>query len=75
MGLIQSEGGDESGANRNASSGVDVSQGCYGDYPLIQSTSKPSQTYNDIKQLSVADDSNSVWIRARMYTSRIKGLC
>ena len=75
MGFIQSEGGDESGANRNAPSGVDVSQDCYGDYPLIQSTNKPSQTYNDIKQLSVADDSNSVGIRARMYTSRIKGLC
>lgn len=57
----------------NAADTVDVSQGLYGNYGLIQSTERPERLYGDVKDLNVGKDGETVWIRARLFTSRMKG--
>ena len=52
---------------------MDVSEGKYGNYPLIQSTGKPDITYDDIKDVTLVKDGKETWVRARMFTSRLKG--
>ena len=54
-------------------SGVDVSEGKYGNYPLIQSRNKPDIVYDDIRDLTLAKDGSETWVRARLFTSRLKG--
>ena len=54
-------------------SGIDVSEGKYGNYPLIQSRDKPDIVYDDIRDLTLAKDGSEIWVRARLFTSRLKG--
>lgn len=54
----------------------DVSAGLYGTFALIQSEDSPerrSRVFTDIKSLAPNLANTSVWIRARLQTSRAKG--
>ena len=51
----------------------DVSKGCYGIMPLIQSAEKIDRTVLDLKQLTPSLVDKKVWVRARLQTSRAKG--
>ncbi|XP_055347102.1 aspartate--tRNA ligase, cytoplasmic-like [Paramacrobiotus metropolitanus] len=53
--------------------GEDISKDLYGKLPLIQSTSKPDRTLTKLKDLGVALADQSLWVRARVQTSRAKG--
>ncbi|KAG6458108.1 hypothetical protein O3G_MSEX010667 [Manduca sexta] len=52
----------------------DTSEGRYGNMPLIRSTGENrDRVYTDVKDLGVKLDGQTVWVRARLQTSRAKG--
>lgn len=52
----------------------DISEGRYGVYKLIQSTGENAKRlYTDIRDLNTRLHQRTVWVRARMQTSRAKG--
>ena len=53
--------------------GPDVSAGNYGVSPMNQSRDKPDFRFIDVSVLSSKLNEQSVWIRARLHTSRAKG--
>lgn len=52
----------------------DVSKGMYGNMPMIQSANKLDTEFLDLKDLTPAQADKKVWVRARLQTSRAKGL-
>ncbi|XP_060593999.1 aspartate--tRNA ligase, cytoplasmic-like isoform X1 [Ruditapes philippinarum] len=51
----------------------DVSQGCYGNLPLIQSQERIDRKILPLKELTADLADTKVWVRARLQTSRSKG--
>ena len=54
---------------------IDVSEGLYGNMPLIQSCERPDRqilNIGDISGSALADQ--QVWVRGRLHTSRLKGM-
>ena len=51
----------------------DVSQGCYGNLPLIQSQERIDRKILALKELTADLADKKVWVRARLQTSRSKG--
>ena len=51
----------------------DVSVGRYGISPMNQSRDRPSHTFIDVAMLSTKLNEQTVWLRARLHTSRAKG--
>ena len=45
----------------------------YGHYPLVQSARVTTRVFSNIADLDASHDGNTVWVRARLYTSRSKG--
>ncbi|KAK3578799.1 hypothetical protein CHS0354_030217 [Potamilus streckersoni] len=62
--------GEEDGA---AESEADCSEGCYGDFPLIQSKEKVARKLYKLNELTPALKDQKIWVRARLQTSRSKG--
>uniref|UniRef100_A0A7E4UTF2 Aspartate--tRNA ligase, cytoplasmic n=1 Tax=Panagrellus redivivus TaxID=6233 RepID=A0A7E4UTF2_PANRE len=56
-----------------AAAEVDVSEGHYGTYGLIQSTERKDITFTNVADLTEALDGKEVWLRGRLHTSRVKG--
>lgn len=53
---------------------VDVSEGKYGNFPLIRSDKRiEERKFTYIKDLNKTISGNYVWIRARLHTSRARG--
>ncbi|CAB3375122.1 Hypothetical predicted protein [Cloeon dipterum] len=51
----------------------DCSVGKYGGLGLIQSGERPAREYLHVRDLGAAQSNKTVWIRARLHTSRAKG--
>lgn len=51
----------------------DVSEGCYGNLPLIQSRERIDRKILALKELTADLADQKVWVRARLQTSRSKG--
>lgn len=51
----------------------DVSEGCYGNLPLIQSTERNDRRIFALRELTSNLADKKVWVRARLQTSRSKG--
>lgn len=63
-----------SGQVQQEASEPDVSEGRYGQLKLIQSSGEHrDRVYTDVKDLTVKLNGQSVWVRARLQTSRAKG--
>jgi len=65
--------GDAGQAGDEEDLGPDVSAGNYGVSPMNQSRDKPDFRFIDVSVLSSKLNEQSVWIRARLHTSRAKG--
>lgn len=53
---------------------VDVSEGKYGNFPLIRSDRRiEERKFTYIKDLNKTISGNDVWVRARLHTSRARG--
>jgi len=59
-------GGDEATAE-------DCSAGRYGNLPMIQSQNKPDRTLTGVKELTTSRVGQTIWLRGRLYTSRVVG--
>ena len=72
----QANGGDGGAANEAAAvdDGPDVSVGKYGKLPMNMSREKLNRQFIDIGILNPKLNSQNVWIRARLHTSRAKGI-
>lgn len=66
-------GVEEAEADDKDDTGPDVAQGKYGNLPMNQSRDKPKRTLVDIAILGTKLAGQSVWVRARLHTSRAKG--
>ncbi|XP_026323248.1 aspartate--tRNA ligase, cytoplasmic [Hyposmocoma kahamanoa] len=61
-------------AQSQETSEPDISEGRYGVLKLIQSSGENRErVYTDVKDLGVKMDGQTVWVRARLQTSRAKG--
>jgi hypothetical protein len=68
------EGGADGAEDGGSASGPDVAQGRYGDAPMNMSREKPkNKAFIDVKVLSPKLANQSVWLRARLHTSRATG--
>ena len=52
---------------------VDISEGNYGTYPLMQSKEKNDRQLVRVGELDPSKADQEVWVRGRMHTSRAKG--
>ena len=52
----------------------DISEGRYGNLPLIQSRERIDRKVLDLKELNSDLADKKVWVRARLQTSRSKGV-
>ena len=71
--LCELQSGGPQQVEESANAGVDVSAGHYGNYPLIQSHDKPDKDFIDVRDVDMSREGQSVWLRGRMFTSRMKG--
>uniref|UniRef100_A0A0N4ZA74 Aspartate--tRNA ligase, cytoplasmic n=1 Tax=Parastrongyloides trichosuri TaxID=131310 RepID=A0A0N4ZA74_PARTI len=69
------KGGDENVKqdDENKDNAVDVSEGLYGSYGLIQSGEKKDITFTEVKDINSSLNKKEVWIRGRLHNSRVKG--
>ena len=54
--------------------GVDVSEGKYGSYGLMQSKEIKTQELTRVGSLDLSKADQDVWVRGRLHTSRAKGV-
>lgn len=45
----------------------------FGNYPMIRSATSGTRTFTDIASLNASMDGQTVWVRARLHTTRGKG--
>ena len=57
----------------NKASEVDVSEGLYGDMAMIRSEAKVDRTLTRVGDITADKDEQTVWVRGRLFTSRLKG--
>ncbi|XP_028033757.1 aspartate--tRNA ligase, cytoplasmic [Bombyx mandarina] len=63
-----------SSAQPSTESEPDFSEGLYGNMKMIQSSGEHrDRVYTDVENLSIKMDGQTVWVRARLQTSRAKG--
>ncbi|XP_059092902.1 aspartate--tRNA ligase, cytoplasmic-like [Tigriopus californicus] len=72
-GVAGAVGAEAAEGDEKDDSGPDVAEGKYGNLPMNQSRDKPKRTLVDIAILGAKLAGQSVWVRARLHTSRAKG--
>ena len=69
----QKGAGDAQEAAKKENDGVDNAKDNYGDYGIINSSVVIERDYVPVGELNLAKNNKTVWIRARLQNSRVKG--